>query len=353
MNLIDQLAAGALDIVGDVHGEIDALDGLLRHLGYDDDGGHPAGRTIVFVGDLTDRGPDSPAVLRRVAALVRAGRAQCIIGNHELNLLRDVDKHGNGWWVAPGEPSEFPAASIDGDEKAQASEFLATLPLALERSDLRVVHACWNDRATAELRSRETAGVSVLNLYEEYAARAHERWTSGPQVSALRAEWREHGERLRDPDWDPVLLPTVGQMDSEFQMNNPVSIVTSGEECPVSEPFWAGGRWRMVERVRWWEAYRQATPVVIGHYWRRFSAARTVYSDKYGPDLFAGVARHEWMGSLRNVYCVDFSVGGRHAQRAGGEPIAHCSLAALRVPEWQVVHDDGSIWAIGPPGRGV
>ena len=253
MELIGRLAAGPLDIVGDVHGEIDALTGLLAHLGYDADGIHPDGRRLVFVGDLTDRGPDSPAVLRRVMALVGSGRAQGIIGNHELNLLRDVDKHGNAWWVSPAEPSEFPAAPIAAADKAGIHHFLSGLPLALERPDLRVVHACWNAAALATLRRRQADGASVLDLYNEYVDRLGERWTSGPLAAALRSEWGAHGDRLPDPDWTPVLMPTLGQMDSENQMSNPVCIVTSGEERPTETPFWAGGRWRMVERVRWWE----------------------------------------------------------------------------------------------------
>jgi hypothetical protein len=350
MELIGRLTNGPLDVIGDVHGEIDALNGLLVHLGYDEDGSHPESRTVVFVGDLTDRGPDSPAVLRRVMELVAAGCAQCIIGNHELNLLRDVEKHGNDWWVRPDVSSEFPAAPIVAEDKIRFLEFLTTLPLALERADLRVVHACWNDAAIATLRERETTGRTVLELYEEYAGQLRDRWRDGPLVEAVTQEYREFGKHLKDPLWSPVVLPTVGQMDSEYQMNNPLCIVTSGEERPTAEPFWAGGRWRMVERVRWWESYAQVTPVVVGHYWRRFSQAQTVFANKFGPDLFDGIAGHHWMGPGRNVYCVDFSVGGRYAQRAGGESIRHCSLAALRVPEWSVMHDDGSTWDIGAPG---
>ncbi len=350
MELIGQLAPGPLDIVGDVHGEIDALNALIAHLGYDANGRHADGRRLVFVGDLTDRGPDSPSVLQRVMSLVESGAAQCIVGNHELNLLRDVEKHGNDWWVRPGKPSEFPAESIGRELKSSAQRFLAKLPLALEREDLRVVHACWNREALATLREREAAGLSVLDLYQDYAGRLRERWSAGPLAAAVAAEWREHGERLTDPDWSPIVMPTLGQMDSEHQMSNPVCIVTSGEERPTVEPFWAGGRWRMVERVRWWEGYDDDKPVVVGHYWRRFTRLRTVYEDKFGPDLFEGIASHEWMGLRRNVYCVDFSVGGRYAQRAGAAPTHHCSLAAVRVPEWQVVHDDGSAWSIGAPG---
>jgi hypothetical protein len=36
--LIQQLLPGPIDIVGDIHGEIDALRGLLERLGYERDG---------------------------------------------------------------------------------------------------------------------------------------------------------------------------------------------------------------------------------------------------------------------------------------------------------------------------
>ncbi len=150
MKYIDQLFDGALDIIGDVHGEIDALDDLLIRLGYTGDGGHADGRRLVFLGDLTDRGPDSPAVLKKVMALVEAGRAQCILGNHELNLLRDVEKHGNSWWANPARHNEHPAKPVSPDDKATMMRFLETLPIALERPDLRVVHACWNAAAINE-----------------------------------------------------------------------------------------------------------------------------------------------------------------------------------------------------------
>ncbi|MCQ9617833.1 metallophosphoesterase [Paenalcaligenes niemegkensis] len=67
---IRKLPNVALDIVGDVHGELHALESLLGHLGYDTDGHHPDQRHLVFVGDLCDRGNDSPGVLRKVRSLV-------------------------------------------------------------------------------------------------------------------------------------------------------------------------------------------------------------------------------------------------------------------------------------------
>ncbi|MEU4493992.1 polynucleotide kinase-phosphatase [Streptomyces sp. NPDC023998] len=78
---------GPFDIIGDVHGCRAELETLLVTLGYVD-GAHPEGRTAVFVGDLVDRGPDSPGVLRRVMSMVASGNALCVPGNHENKLGR-------------------------------------------------------------------------------------------------------------------------------------------------------------------------------------------------------------------------------------------------------------------------
>jgi protein phosphatase len=84
---------GPFDVIGDVHGCHAELVALLRTLGWDVDADgteatHPEGRLAVFVGDLVDRGPATPAVLRLVMRMVAAGRALCVPGNHENKLQR-------------------------------------------------------------------------------------------------------------------------------------------------------------------------------------------------------------------------------------------------------------------------
>jgi len=79
--------AGPFDVIGDVHGCCSELEELLSQLGYED-GRHPDGRRAVFLGDLVDRGPDTPGVLRRIMGMVEAGSALCVMGNHEAKLLR-------------------------------------------------------------------------------------------------------------------------------------------------------------------------------------------------------------------------------------------------------------------------
>ena len=81
---------GPFDIIGDVHGCFDELLELLRRLGYLEERGfcHPDGRKVIFLGDLVDRGPKIPDVLRLVMSMVANGCAFCILGNHDIKLLR-------------------------------------------------------------------------------------------------------------------------------------------------------------------------------------------------------------------------------------------------------------------------
>ncbi len=91
---------GPFDIIGDVHACFDELEALLTKLGYtvnrvEEEGQNygfevlaPADRTAVFVGDLIDRGPNSPDVLRLAMSMVRAGTAYCVPGNHDVKLQK-------------------------------------------------------------------------------------------------------------------------------------------------------------------------------------------------------------------------------------------------------------------------
>ncbi len=118
--------AGPFDVIGDIHGCRAELETLLTELGYpiarDEHGraigAHHPSRRAVFVGDLVDRGPDTPGVLRLVMGMVGAGDAFCVTGNHENKLLRALRgrnvqmTHGLAESLAQldAEPPEFRAA---------------------------------------------------------------------------------------------------------------------------------------------------------------------------------------------------------------------------------------------------
>jgi protein phosphatase len=106
--------SGPFDIIGDVHGCYEELRTLIDRLGYtveDHVARHPDGRRLVFVGDLVDRGPDSPNVLRLAMTSVKAGTALCVPGNHDVKFLRWL----NGKKVQPTHGLAETIAQLEAD----------------------------------------------------------------------------------------------------------------------------------------------------------------------------------------------------------------------------------------------
>ncbi|RDE05562.1 metallophosphoesterase family protein [Sphingomonas aracearum] len=78
--------------VGDVHGRLDLLEPLLARIEDDDAGRAPASTTLVFLGDLVDRGPQSAQVIDRLIALkAQAPQTRFLMGNHEEVMLLSLD----------------------------------------------------------------------------------------------------------------------------------------------------------------------------------------------------------------------------------------------------------------------
>lgn len=75
--------------IGDVHGRLDLLDGLLQRIDDDDQFRGAAETHIIFLGDLIDRGPQSAQVVARVMELARARpNVRILLGNHEEVFLK-------------------------------------------------------------------------------------------------------------------------------------------------------------------------------------------------------------------------------------------------------------------------
>ncbi|MDF1562303.1 MAG: metallophosphoesterase [Deltaproteobacteria bacterium] len=246
-----------LDLIGDVHGELPALRALLSSLGYDEALRHPEGRVPVFLGDLIDRGAHGLEVALLVAEAVAAGRALCLMGNHEYNLV--------GWHlkVPRFEKPKHSNEDTIADVKARAEawrpvlELFRALPLSLELPDLRVVHACWHRESLEALGGRLDAPAG-----DNLPAGAQAGGVAAPLWEAVR----HHSpfaatERRRD-----LPGPMNGQDDP------PHAVLLKGFEEEAPEPFTDNdGKVRHRIRSTWWLGDRSAVlddrPQVVGHYW--------------------------------------------------------------------------------------
>lgn len=258
------------DVIGDIHGQADKLEALLRHLGYRRRGGayrHPD-RTALFAGDFVDRGPGQIATLQIVHPMCEAGSAEAVMGNHEFNGIA---------WHTPDPLAEglhlrvrternrrqhhrfLEEVGEDSVAHREWIEWFMTLPLWLEKPGLRLVHACWHPQHMETLKP-----------------------LLGPN-NTLTPALVEAASRKGSMEYEAVEALCKGL---EIQLPEPISY--TDQEGTV----------RTRTRVRWWDesattyrsaalmgfkeanqlpdiplppnaqvAYDQEKPVFFGHYW--------------------------------------------------------------------------------------
>lgn len=159
---------GPFDVIGDVHGCGDELDALLDALGYlpGEDGvrRHPEGRKAVFVGDLVDRGPRIVHVLATAMAMVEAGSALAVPGNHDIKLVKAL--RGRDVRITHGLDRSLAELEAETPElRTRIAEFLDKLVshYVLDGGALVVAHAGLKE----ELQGRGSGAVREFALYGE------------------------------------------------------------------------------------------------------------------------------------------------------------------------------------------
>jgi polynucleotide kinase-phosphatase len=202
---------GPFDAIGDVHGCRSELETLLGELGYvierDDEGrpvdaAHPAGRRAIFLGDLVDRGPDTPGVLRLAMGMVRAGHALAVPGNHEDKLVRAL--RGKKVQTSHGLAESLTQLAAESKEfRAEVEEFSEGLVshLVLDDGNLVVSHAglieAYHGRASGRVRSFALYG-DTTGETDEYGLPVRYPWAEDYRGKAvvlyghtptLDAEW--------------------------------------------------------------------------------------------------------------------------------------------------------------------
>lgn len=185
---------GPFDIIGDVHGCFDELVELLAKLGYSvkrsngeleswSNGitpaapfqdsntpphhysvSHPAGRKLVFVGDLVDRGPKIPQVLKLVMHAVASGAALCVPGNHDVKLMRKL--RGRDVQITHGLAESLAQLAGEPEDIGQrVAEFIDSLVshYVLDDGKLVVAHAGMKE----SMQGRGSGAVREFALFGE------------------------------------------------------------------------------------------------------------------------------------------------------------------------------------------
>lgn len=248
--------SGPFDIVGDVHGCGDELESLLATLGYrvawtgkDVTVTPPPGRTLVFVGDLVDRGPRIADVLRIAMSMGEAGSALCVEGNHENKVGRWLG--GSNVQTGSGMQATIDQLALEDEAfRAKVKAFIDALPLYLwlDGGALVIAHAGLKEemlgRAGGKTRSFALYGDTTGETDEDgYPVRRN--WAadySGEpaivygHVAAPGVEWLNnticldtgccYGGRLTALRWPEREIVSVPAARTYYQAKRPLSIRT-------------------------------------------------------------------------------------------------------------------------------
>jgi bis(5'-nucleosyl)-tetraphosphatase (symmetrical) len=145
--------------VGDVQGCAPSLKALVKKL--------PKKSNLIFLGDLVNRGPDSLGALRQLKSLQESGRAECILGNHDLHLLA-IDA---GLRNTKG--LDTVDAILKAPDRKELINWMRNRPMALSNGKVLTVHAGvlpqWDLQQTIEC-AQEVEKALRSKSYKEFLA---------------------------------------------------------------------------------------------------------------------------------------------------------------------------------------
>ena len=145
--------------VGDIQGCAPSLKALVKKI--------PKKSNMIFLGDLVNRGPDSLGTLRQLKSLQESGRAECILGNHDLHLLA-IDA---GLRNTKG--LDTVDAILKAPDRKELINWIRKRPMALSNGKVLTVHAGvlpqWDLQQTIEC-AQEVEKALRSKFYKDFLA---------------------------------------------------------------------------------------------------------------------------------------------------------------------------------------
>ena len=310
--MCDTRLVSGFDFIGDVHGNAEKLEGLLRLLGYlEEDGvfGHQD-RQAIFVGDLIDRGTENLRVVDMVREMVEAGTAQVVMGNHEFNAiayaLDNPDRPGDGVRPREGKNREqhknFLGEVEHRDDKyAEVIAWFKTLPFWLNlEGGIGVVHACWHEPSMEVVQVALADSSAPDDSFFVRAATkgnalfdAVEVLLKGPELELIRVglpDFLDSGGHRRTKARIKWWIRNATTLDQLLEFGEEPR-QADGSSYPATDG-------ELAERIEHEYEYHALQPVFFGHYWRTGDPTELV----------------DWN---EHAACVDFSAGN------GGRLVAY------------------------------
>jgi hypothetical protein len=302
------------DLIGDIHGQESRLLALLEKMGYKQKGGvwrHET-RKAVFLGDFIDRGAAQIEVLTTAKAMIDAGSAFCVMGNHELNAigwhtLDPSDTSGEAYLRPHNKNNRkqhavfLEAVGEDSSTHRQWIEWFKTLPLWLELDGLRVVHACWDEAAMQTLSPCLSAKHTVLeNAWPRLFEDDRPEFVNGsPEFKA--SELLLKGEELDLPS-DIHFRDKDDHLRRRARVKWWLSGTVDWRELAVEKNVAQQLPAILIERNG--TGYpADALPVFVGHYWRtgtpELFAPNIACVDYSAPEPTGKLVAYRWQGETR------------------------------------------------------
>ncbi len=157
--------------VGDIQGCAPSLKTLVKRL--------PKKSNLIFLGDLVNRGPDSLGALRQLKSLQESGRAECILGNHDLHLLA-IDA---GLRKTKG--LDTVDSILKAPDRAELIHWIRNRPMALSDGNVLTVHAGvlpqWDLQQTIECAQeveKALRGKSYKNFLANMYGNVPNKWSN-------------------------------------------------------------------------------------------------------------------------------------------------------------------------------
>lgn len=197
-------------VVGDIHGRCAQLLNLLDMLPRD-----PERDTLVFLGDLIDRGADAPGCVENILAMCRENpeRVICLRGNHEQMLMDFVDGQSTIWltpvtggertfeqytgqspWADPEQDLEDMRIAFERAFPVEHLEFMRGLPFYYEDDHAIYVHAGLDDgKHPSESSETSLLWMRDMDFYKNYRGKPCVFGHTPTPLLPLRGRLGRHG----------------------------------------------------------------------------------------------------------------------------------------------------------------